>query len=198
MSDLLEDDALFAHEPLRPVRTDVVGEVVFMRHWKALQDSDDKPEDLDGRNSILRDILRLVRHQVTQRDATVCASLIRWLGTNNGQAFLGSAESMARKLGDREDGYVAAWAIENIRDAQWNQGFNCVDSALSTPSPALGGDGRIVVDISGHDIDTVNMMIQWLGCPRGDRFLEGCRKEIATEIALGHQRHQGDAGINRV
>ena len=182
MSDLPEDDVLFVHEPVRAVREDVISEVVFVRRWQALQDSDDKPDDLDGRNSILRDILALTRHETTQRDATVCASFMRWLGTNNGQGFLHAAERMvARMGGDHKRGFVAAWAIENMRDSQWNLGVNSIEDALADDHSTLTGK-KVFADlkISGEDIDAVNMLVQWIGCDRGKSFLGGCNTEISA------------------
>ncbi|AYG47809.1 hypothetical protein DV532_26355 (plasmid) [Pseudomonas sp. Leaf58] len=198
MTDTFEDDPLFVHDPIRPVRPDVIGEVVFMRRWQALQDADDKPEYLDGRNSILRDILAMARHETTQRDASVCASLIRWLGTNNGKAFLDAAEDMVGKLADRKRGFVAAWAVANIRDRQYNLGLNCVDAVLAPDHARLGAAALDTEwQASADDIDTINMMIQWLGSPRGAEFLEGCRKEIATELAAERQRRMSEHNQSR-
>lgn len=198
MTDTFEDDPLFVHDPIRPVRPDVIGEVVFMRRWQALQDADDKPEDLGGRNSILCGILALTRHETTQRDATVCASLIRWLGTNNGKAFLDAAEDMVGKLADRKRGFVAAWAVANIRDQQCNLGLNCVDAVLA-PNHATLGAAALDTEwqASADDIDAIHMMIQWLGSQRGAEFLEGCRKEIAAELAAERQRRMTEQNQGR-
>lgn len=198
MSDAFEADPLFVHEPRRPVRPDVIGEVVFMRRWQALQDADEKPDDLDGRNSILRSILSLTRHETNQRDATVCASMMRWLGTNNGKGFLNAAEDLVAVLGDRQRSFVAAWAIENIRDQQKSMGLNSIDAALA-PDPRELGAAALDVDLrpSGNDIDTINMLIQWLGGQRGAEFLEGCRKEIAAELAAERQRKMAEQGLQR-
>ena len=79
------------HEPSRPVRTDVIGEVVFMSAWQELTQTTVINENHDA-VSFLRDIIEPVvytsRKDVTQREAMVSASFIKWLGTGYGSCFL--------------------------------------------------------------------------------------------------------------
>jgi len=182
----------FHYEPLSPVRPDVLGEVVIMEHWLRLLDEIPEPDDYDGHNPMLQCILNLTKHDLTQRDAQVASSLIRWLGTNNGRGFLHKAEQMVDTLKDRWKGYVAAWAIENTRDFQVNFGMKTIEAVLSESNAGLFtvGEPKARPDITAQDIDVIENMIQWLGSSRGKNFLD------ASEAALDQRLH--DQGLRRL
>lgn len=78
---------------VRRSRLDVSGwtnmERVFLRHWR--EENKRKP-GLNGGNGLLELLLSEVPNSggvdICQRDATVAATVIQWLGTNCGQGFL--------------------------------------------------------------------------------------------------------------
>lgn len=189
----------FHYEPLSPVRPDVLGEVVIMEHWLTLLGEIPEPDDYDGHNPMLQCILSLTKHDLTQRDAQVTSSLIRWLGTNNGRGFLHKAEQMVETLQDRWKGYVAAWAIENTRDFQVNFGMKSIEAVLSVSSAGLFtvGEPKARPDISAQDIDVIENMIQWLGSSRGKLFLDACEADLnqrLQEQSLQRRRTMNERG----
>jgi hypothetical protein len=163
-----------------------------MEHWLRLLDEIPEPDDYDGHNPMLQCILNLTKHDLTQRDAQVASSLIRWLGTNNGRGFLHNAEQMVDTLKDRWKGYVAAWAIENTRDFQVNFGMKTIEGVLSESNAGLFtvGEPKPRPDISAQDIDVIENMIQWLGSSHGKHFLDACESDLNLRLKeQSHQRH---------
>jgi hypothetical protein len=162
----------------------VLGEVVIMEHWLKLLDEIPEPDDYDGHNPMLQCILNLTKHDLTQRDAQVASSFIRWLGTNNGRGFLRQAEQMVETLQDRWKGYVAAWAIENTRSFQVNLGMKTVEAVLSVSKAGFFtvGEPKARPDISTQDIDVIENMIQWLGSSRGKLFLDVCEVDLNQRL----------------
>ena len=71
------------HEAIRPARKGFPREHVFAGRWRELMDA--RRDSLDR---ILCDYLAPVR----QREASVAASVVTWLGTNIGQALLEDAK----------------------------------------------------------------------------------------------------------
>ena len=122
----------FTHSPIRPVRQDVLGEVVFMAHWLELMARELPFDyDIDPPNEMLKVVLWDLCCELTERHAQVCASFIRWLGTNNGRCFLEKADSMSIRMRSREEGYLCAWAIENHRRQSRDCGWRTIEAVLS-------------------------------------------------------------------
>jgi len=179
-SEQSQEESVFTHDPVRPVRTDVLGEVVFMARWKELMDTPlDFEYDIDPPNQMLKKILWDVPGQLTERHAQVGASLIRWLGTNNGRAFLEQADDMSILLRSRERGYVAAWALQNERRLSTCYGWRTIEAVLS-PNPL--DDKRVERPLlSFDDAETIENLIGWLGTGKGEDFVVQCRKEITRQ-----------------
>lgn len=75
-----EEETEFKHEGtlVRRLNEDCVGlERVFAERWAHEQDS-----------NLLRDLISYGDLKLTQRDATVAATVIQWLGSNVGRSFL--------------------------------------------------------------------------------------------------------------
>lgn len=173
-----QEEAVFTHEPIRPVRQDVIGEVVFMAQWKALMDTHLNFEyDIDPPNQMLKKILWEMPGQLTDRHSQVSASMIRWLGTNNGRAFLEEADNMSILMRSREKGYVAAWALNNQRQSSSCYGWRTIEAVLS---PVALNDSKVELPtLSLRDAETVETLIGWLGTDKGEQFVVQCRKDIA-------------------
>jgi hypothetical protein len=80
------------HESLQPRRLSEVGEHVYLQKW---QEANRRRPAVNRGYTSLEWILCPEGKSplpVTQRDATVAACLVQWLGTNCGRAFIWSAE----------------------------------------------------------------------------------------------------------
>lgn len=173
-----QEEAVFSHHPVRPVRQDVLGEVVFMEHWLKLMDTHlDFEYDIDPPNQMLKKLLWDLPENITDRHSQVSASLIRWLGTNNGRSFLEEADSMSILMRSRENGYVAAWALHNRRRISTDYGWR-TDEAVLSPS-ALNGEKVERPVLSYSDAETIETLVGWLGTEKGEEFVVLCRKDIA-------------------
>jgi hypothetical protein len=86
--DLTEQVQLLelAHDPMMPPRPGTPGEGIYLGLWREFLAAD--PDRL---GYILRDTLV---HEPTQRQATVCASYMTFMGCNCGAAFTEMAERM--------------------------------------------------------------------------------------------------------
>jgi len=184
-------DIAFDHNPIRPARAGCIGEQVYLKNWQELVtfDSGYHP-DYEGPNGILEHIVSPGDGILTQRHATVAASLLRWLGTNNGRGFLQQAFLMGDCLGDRQEGYLAQWAIENRRDRSVNSGMRSLESVMKEPgadkSPKLSAD----------DCETMERVIIWLASdygffmPTGQQFLKKCMADVDAELKLQRSRER--------
>lgn len=138
------------HEPSRPVRADVIGEVVFMSNWHDLT----RRTVLNGDSqvSFLRHLLKPIIYtarDVTQCEAMVAASFIKWLGTGCGSCFLSEmlkARNNAPLLGEQK-ACGEYWAKENVIDP--------------------------VLDIASYKISLQKQMIMYLAPFRGFLMLAG-------------------------
>jgi len=173
-----QEETVFSHDPVRPIRQDVVGEVVFMANWLKLMDTHlDFEYDIDPPNQMLKKILWDVPGHLNDRHSQVSASLIRWLGTNNGRAFLEEAENMSILMRSREKGFVAAWALCNQRRLSTCYGWRTVEAILS---PVVLNDANVDrPTLSFEDAETIDTLMGWLGSEKGEEFVVLCRKDIA-------------------
>lgn len=171
------------HEPSLPVRQDVIGEVVFVEAWQRLMDVPvEFPLDVDC-DTMLDDVLSHYPYSVGQREATVCASIICWLGTNCGLGFLHECKKLAEMFPSyrREHAYLAAWTIENSRSPGVNSGVRTLEHILSDTigrTGVLGNLGRIPASPSADDYECAECLIKWLSTTKGQDFLKYCEMEI--------------------
>ena len=173
---------VFDHTPIRPVRQDVIGEVVFMDAWLELMAAEPSDPDVETPNGMLNAVLApLMATELNQRHATVAASVIRWLGTNNGQGFLHFAQEMAIKLNNAGNGFTAAWAIENRRES-WKGFVRTVDQVLR-PELHIRSAGQDEPErLSADDCETAEAVIVWLAEGEGERFLKRCQERVASKL----------------
>ncbi|WP_455233404.1 hypothetical protein [Geopseudomonas aromaticivorans] len=176
------------HEPVRPVRPDVLGEVAFYTEWQDLM-AQEPPMGFMVADSHLEIILAALGGQVTQRRATVAASLIKWLGTNCGRSMREEAQRLATLevagLGDRA--WLKAWAVENRRDLSSNYGDRALEAILAEE---FLPDGRVVVpELTMDDYEVAEQLMLWLGSHNGKAYLQRCEQRLralyAAQEALG-------------
>ena len=170
------------HRPIRRPRTTFTGECMFAASWMRLMASPLVESDRysGGFANKLESILTLYPHEITQRTASIAASFISWLGTNNGMCFLLSARKMGETLGNMEHGYVAAWAIENRRSQGINCGVRTIEAVLAEEDRGedLFGYRPNIPILSAAEVEVVDILVGWIGCEEGRAFVSNCEAEI--------------------
>lgn len=148
-------------------------EKVFANLWQECNNSAD---------GILEVILRENRLVVmTQRDATIAATLVQWLGTNIGQEFLYQVEMAkikAKKDMSLEQVFLDVWAEQSLAPPCRNE-YSLL-MVLLTSSDKLQDVFHPDYDpISEEDINIAKMLIAWLGSEKGQLFLNKAKQQIA-------------------
>lgn len=170
------------HRPIRRPRTTFTGECMFAASWMRLMASPKVESEryCGGYANKLESILTLYPHEITQRTASIAASFISWLGTNNGLCFLLGARKMAETLGNIQDGYVAAWAIENRRAQGINYGVRTIEAVLSEEDSGrdLFGYRPNIPILSAAEVEVVDILVEWIACEEGRAFVNDCEAEI--------------------
>jgi hypothetical protein len=173
------------HDPIRPVRADVVGEVVMVERWQALMRHPvPLAWDHDEPACLLYHILSC---ELTPRAAAVAASFIRWTGTNCGRAFL--EKGMAMTLAHGEDGYLLAWSLENRR----YQGSRTIEHVLageenlSAPAGVWGRGLSSAPQVDDKDCEAIESLCSWFGTRQGKEYLEGCEAKIQQRVREDRQ-----------
>lgn len=161
--------------PARKPREGVLSEHIFAARWAALMAKDD---GISAPNQELSYILHRMRQPISQRAATVAASVVCWYGTPIGRAFLDQAEVLAKVLLSRQDAYLAAWSIQNFRR---NPTARTIEHCLG---PEEGR--KEIPQATPYDIEVADHVAYWMGSEDGQKFLRGCREEIA------HRRPEQD------
>jgi hypothetical protein len=174
------------HKPITGPRPSHVGENVFAHQWELLMQKRESEEDPP--NAALARILWNMTHGegLTQRHASVAASFITWLGTNCGNALIEKSRRLYIAMDSvsqlsREDAFVAAWAIENMRKPGR---YRVIDSVLAPPDhwlkdvftnqTVLG----MIPPLSADDLETCDHVAYWCGSPEGCEFIRLCNWQI--------------------
>lgn len=169
------------HDSIRPPRPDMIGEVVFSRRWKELMAS---PPEFGSPDEKLDSVLRDLVTPATQRDATVAATFVQWLGTNVGSCVLREAERIAswsEDAGWRQHAYLFAWTKENFRTPAKSRGLRPIEFLLTPPGDCNeAGWPRRLPDVTLRDLEVIDHVALWLGSEEGQAFLSACRQEIAA------------------
>lgn len=189
------------HQPFVPARPGIVGEGVYLRQWQrrmaAPYDAlDDDPVPPNARLAL---ILDGTPHRLCQRDASLAASFMTWLGTNGGQGFLALAHTLAKApCGlSASEAYLAGWALQNRRQVGVNSGYRTLEFLLAEnrqfdpdEPDRLNPEPRMSVD----DLETMECLVVWLGREEGQSFLAACQQdlEVAREVeaALRLEAHR--------
>lgn len=177
-----DDRVDLSHAGLRPVRDSVVGEGVFARRWERLMAARPRWADDDEAAPALAAVLGDLG-EPDQRDATVAATFIQWLGTNVGLAFLGRAEqvgklAMATRIGIGP--HMLAWAETNKRVSTVNGGLRQIDCILTPPDAPRGRYNlpERAPDLTLRDHEVIERVASWLDGEEGLRFLDGAHMEM--------------------
>lgn len=154
------------HSPIKPPRPGTPGEGIYLRLWQEYLETD--PERIDK-------ILWNVRGPTTQRDATVCASYMVFMGCNGGRSLHQAAEALMRRHGLNEgDAFTLAWAKDNARHRGLSRGLRTIEFILAPQYPIHVEGLRqgqvnwdLVPDVSMRDIDVIDCMVAWWGSHEG-------------------------------
>jgi len=153
------------HEPVAPPRPGTPGESIYLELWR---------EYLAVRPERLDEILRDLPGPTTQRDATVAASFMVFMGCNGGRGLHQSAEALMCKGLTSHQAFRLAWAQENARARAVDRGLRCIEYMLATKHPIRtdpGNVGRVdwslVPDVTLRDIDVVESMVDWWASREG-------------------------------
>lgn len=163
------------HVAIRPAR-DMIGEQVYARRWQEFVSK----EYADGRTEFDR-ILQAYPYPLEQREASVTASFITWLGTNVGASFLETAKKIKESRIVPHFPYVAAWGVFNVRSLETNSNARLIEFLTRTPEEL---EKNVFSEVSVRDLEVIDQIALWLGTDDGQEFLSGCQKEIARRNDL--------------
>lgn len=164
------------HVPLAQPRPGTPGEGIYLSLWREF--STNRPREW---HSIFR-----TTGPVRQRAASVAASFMVFMGCNGGRGFTWTADRLCEKgvFTNREDAFVAAWAIENKRVYGTNSGLRTSEYMLAEKHPIVGlpvggtsVDWRLVPDITQEDYDILESMVIWWSTSQA-----GVMREIAEPM----------------
>jgi len=176
------------HEPVAPPRPGTPGEGIYLGLWR---------EYLAVRPERLDEILRDVHGPTTQRDATVCASFMVFMGCNGGRSLYRHAEELMSSSKMRaHDAFMAAWALANERCRSINHGLRTIEYMLAAKHPIrtdLGYVGRVdwslVPEVTMRDIDVVEAMVDWWSTREGDEMrsiaepmIEAANRKLLSDL----------------
>lgn len=169
--------ASLSHTPVRPPRRTFLREQIYANRWAKL---------IAANPRVLMSILTDYLAPVGQREATVVASFVTWLGTNIGQALLEDAAKRTplspfadwTKELAATDAFLSAWAHENRRQLGVNRGMRTLEAILQDDSASQPQRP------SADDYEVVEHLVIWLGRFGGQRFLAGCRAEADAVASI--------------
>jgi hypothetical protein len=209
MDDCEYEDYLHAlgvldHSPIRPARDGFIGETVFAERWKHFivkQPKGSFTSWMTTPNAMLAGILSDLPARITQRHASICATVACWLGTNMGRCTLDTAKRLMAVTHDR-DAYVAAWAIANKRVHFVNSGNRTIEFLLAPPDHygklLFHGYGLIKRPaLTVEDLETVDQFWYWLGGPDGRSVVQGCENEVTKRQAAEYRKQRSLNGADR-
>jgi len=180
------------HDPVHPVRPEVLGEVVFVSQWQALMLETPPRLSHDEDRTWLEVILRDMSVEVTQRHATVAASLVRWFGTNCGLAFLQKGKQAAERepfIPFYSMAWLKTWAEENHRIHGLNSGVRTLEHVLASAEDYDRGELRRIPKLTVEDYEAAEHLCAWLGTVKGVEFVQRCEDRMA--ILRAAAKHHG-------
>jgi len=187
MVRLRETDARWLelnHWPMAPFpRRDLIREGVFADKWREMMEEIPRHDIGEYRYPHFASVLCNMDWPSTaaeaQRDATVAATLIAWLGTNCGSCFLREAQRRKAKKIEMsgERAFIAEWAIDNHRRRGVNGGWRTIEGLL-------GGAPRQYPKLKVRDYEVMEQVCGWLGrSERAEQFLADVAAEIERRSA---------------
>jgi hypothetical protein len=166
------------HIPIAPPRKGHEGEQAYLDLWKRFMARCDE----DALESMFS--ATAYRRLATQRQASVAASFVLWLGTNCGTAMLRTAQDSMTTGGYRNDPscrYLRQWELENRRAMFINGGLRCVEAIL-TPERSGGGQLTLhnVPTVTVDDLDVIDCICMWLATQDGQHFIKAADAQITA------------------
>lgn len=155
------------HTPIRPPRAGTPGEGIYLQLWQDYMAADPNR---------LHSILWSTGSSVGQREASVCASFMTFMGCNCGSGFTHAAEQMltigvqSSPSTSAEGRFLMAWALENRRHRGVDGGIRTIEAMLAKSDAFVSTyfDRRVdwdaFSDITTTDYDTVECMVAWWAC----------------------------------
>jgi hypothetical protein len=180
-----------SHTPMRPVR-DLLAEQVFASEWLSLMGATLSDFDYDGpeNGEQLSHIMQYLPGPITDRHSKIAASIIVWLGTNCGLAFLMEARRLMNSPTRIRYPFLAQWSHENTRHPCVNQNIRLIEHLLATEyhsdvfSPF--GQTPVVPDLSVDDYDAAECLMRWLSTKDGLAFVAECERKIKVQNEVKH------------
>lgn len=168
-----------AHTPIKPARPCTPGEGIYLSLWQAYIEGD--PSRLDR-------ILWSHRWETSQRDASICASFMVFMGCAGGRSLHLHAEELKRKGIRPREAYLFAWAQINERCKATNSGLRVVEYMLASEHP-IGNErpfsGRVVEDrvpeLTMRDLDVIECMAEWWSDTDAAQMREIAEAQIEIE-----------------
>ena len=159
------------HKPIRPVRDDVVGEVVFSAAWEKMATRVFNHDEEEV--GVFLDLAKYHRLPDLERAARVAASFMTWLGTNCGNSFLHEASN--RKGRHR---YLLEWGKENRREYGINNNVRTIEFLIAPEDHFKNGALIKYPQVLFQDCEVVEMMCEWLERNNAQQMLKDCAYEI--------------------
>jgi len=166
-----------SHTPINPPRKGHFGEAVFLKNWQelAVRYIEDDSDDMD-RTEFDR-VFHHYRWNPGQQEATVVASIVVWLGTNCGLAFLRSAQAQTKKsfyvTEAAQTIFLMEWAKENQRLAWVNRGIRTLENCLTKECSETK-----LVELTGRDYEIAECFVCWLATRPAQKYIAICEAEI--------------------
>lgn len=182
--EYLHDLGWLEHKPLPPYpRASFIGETVYAEEWWKLMQELDR-EGIRAPNGKLASILSNHPTPLTQRQATICATVMCWLGTNCGQeVILGARRLMEKSHVRSSSAFLMSWAIQNHRIYGLNDSYTVLEHLLAPPDlygqDFTGIGSRALIhrpELTIDDYEVVEHLMCWLGTAEG--FILRCEHRI--------------------
>lgn len=152
-----------SHRPFIAPRSSTDGEGIYLNLWQDYMER--RPEALDN---ILIDLC----DTITQRDATVCASWMAFMGTNVGIDFTYAAKHKALRIAGEENSlpfwytksniYRITWAEFNRRQRGVNSNFTLTEIIICTAIKAQQIVGiNDFNSVTVRDYEIMDLMSVW-------------------------------------
>jgi hypothetical protein len=156
-----------SHEPygVFPRRT-FAGEQSFYTEWQKIADKEfcdiinrcnSHCDCLDGQACV-----ELIDYEEINQQSRLVASFMCWLGTNCGRSFIDTANSYTTKLGYIVAGYIAAWAVENLRSGSLNSGWRTIEHFVKNEH----------INLTQEDYELIEECVKWLSNHEGQEFIK--------------------------
>jgi hypothetical protein len=183
------------HIPFAQPRSGTSGEAIYLGLW--LEYLAARPDKLDR-------ILHATNRPTTQRDASICASFMVYMGCASGRSFVETAKRYVERGMVKHDAFLSAWASANERVAGVNHGLRTIEFMLAPTHPIKSSptgdqvDWEQVPTITLDDIDVVEAMVAWWASYDGhemraiaEPMIEAANRKLLSKIFKPDQPEKG-------